>query len=96
MKTEHHLKPEASPGREEPVRRREDFDRGVVSSAIDEALADIGKAKMKMPFNLANELQHAHDHLINARNWVRIYSPNVRDQGSAPCTNANNQERPTK
>lgn len=58
------------------VRRREDFDRSTIAGAIEEALTAIGKAKTKLPLNLAHELQSAHDHLLNARDWVRLYTPN--------------------
>lgn len=50
----------------------------MVSAAIEEALAALGKAKMRMPSNLAHELQHAHNHLMHARDWVRLYSPNTK------------------
>ena len=58
------------------VQRRQNFDQATVNAAVEEALAALGKAKMKMPLNLAHELQHAHDHLLNARDWLRLYSLN--------------------
>ena len=66
-----------SSGSEKRLFRRQDFDREVVKTAIAEALAALEKAKMKMPLNLARELQLAHDHLLNAGDWVKIYTPNI-------------------